>query len=527
MKVRWISAVLAAMVGTAVYAVPAVNAAPRPTDEYEEVTVRMLDDLYLPQTVAINPNTVVVWTNDGRTEHNIWPDDKKEGWKSGKIKPGKSFERKFTEPGVYGYYCTFHGAPKRGMYGTVIVKNADGTLPVAAKERAPKPRADGKSRKLRVAPGMRIQHAVDRAAPGDMVLIEPGVYTESVTVTTDRIVLRGLDRNRVIIDGGYELDNGIKVLEADGVAIENMTARKFTKNGFFWTGSTGYRGSYLTATRNGDYGVYAFDSTDGIIEHSYASGSPDAGYYIGQCDPCNAVIRDVYAEWNGFGYSGTNASGNLYVIESVWTKNRAGIVPNSGDSELLPPQHDAVVAGNLVFDNNNERTSAIDVALLASYNGILIAGGNSNLVMKNRVYNHKFVGIGALPNPDVKTFWLSSDNVIRDNVVSDSDMADLGILGGTGNCFAGNKFSTSQPPNIEVVRPCPNQAEPSVEEISPGPFLEDKPPSVDYRKAKTPKPPKLPGMRRPLRARVRPAVGIVIAIDVDAIKLPSKRFTAG
>ncbi|NIT75706.1 MAG: plastocyanin, partial [Thermoplasmata archaeon] len=66
------------------------------------------------------------------------------------------------------------------------------------------------------------------------------------------------------------------VLFADGVAIENLTSINHTINGFFWTGVRGYRGSYLTAVNNGDYGIYAFDSGDGLFEHSYGSGSPDA-----------------------------------------------------------------------------------------------------------------------------------------------------------------------------------------------------------------------------------------------------------
>ena len=53
------------------------------------------------------------------------------------------------------------------------------------------------------------------------------------------------------------------VVGADGVAVENLTARNFTENGFFWNGVLGYRGSYLTAYRNGDYGVYAYDSQYG------------------------------------------------------------------------------------------------------------------------------------------------------------------------------------------------------------------------------------------------------------------------
>ena len=92
-----------------------------------------------------------------------------------------------------------------------------------------------------------ITEAVDAAVPGDLILISPGVYNEAVNVTTDELTIRGLDRNEVILDGELELDNGIRVLGAKGVAIENMTARNYTNNGFFWTGVDGYRGSYLTA----------------------------------------------------------------------------------------------------------------------------------------------------------------------------------------------------------------------------------------------------------------------------------------
>ena len=126
-----------------------------------------------------------------------------------------------------------------------------------------------------------IQAAVTAAAPGDLVLISPGTYDEAVDVTTDNLTIRGLDRNRRLLDGGFELENGIRVLGADGVAVENMTAQNYTVNGFFWTGVEGYRGSYLTALRNGDYGVYAFDAVQGQIDHCYTAGSPDAGFYIG------------------------------------------------------------------------------------------------------------------------------------------------------------------------------------------------------------------------------------------------------
>ncbi len=256
--------------------------------------------------------------------------------------------------------------------------------------------ADGAPSTLRVPDDhATIQEAVDAAEPGDLVLIAPGVYEEAVDVSTDDLTLRGLDRDEVVLEGNFELENGVRILEADGVVVENMTAQNYTGNGFFWTGVDGYRGSYLTAIRNGDYGLYAFGSVNGVFEHSYGSGSPDAGVYIGQCYPCNAVIDDFTAEWNGFGYSGTNSGGNLVIVNSVFRENRAGIVPNSGSYEGCYPQRETTIVGNLVHDNGNPDTDAIDAALLGAGNGILVTGGIDNVIERNRVENHDVTGIAV------------------------------------------------------------------------------------------------------------------------------------
>ena len=133
-----------------------------------------------------------------------------------------------------------------------------------------------------------IQAAVDRAVPGTLILVAPGVFRESVLVTRPDVVIRGVDRNRTILDGQFRRPLGIDV-RANGVALENLTARNFTQNGFFWQHVDGYRGSYLTASRDREYGLYAVDSQHGQFDHSYASGSGDSGFYIGACGPCHAV----------------------------------------------------------------------------------------------------------------------------------------------------------------------------------------------------------------------------------------------
>ena len=90
-----------------------------------------------------------------------------------------------------------------------------------------------------------------------------------MVVTTPYLTIRGMDRNDTILEGNFELANGIHVIEADGVAVENLTARHFLLNGFNWSNVLGYRGSYLTASTNGDYGIHAFASRWGRFDHSH------------------------------------------------------------------------------------------------------------------------------------------------------------------------------------------------------------------------------------------------------------------
>lgn len=408
-----------------------------------------------------------------------------------------------------------------------------------------------------------VQGAVDAANEGDLVLISPGTYYEEVEVTTDNIVIRGLDRNEVILDGELQKANGIRVVGANGVAIENMTAMNYRNNGFLWTGATGYRASYLTAWRNGDYGIYAFDAVGGLIEHSYAAGSTDAGIYIGQCYPCDAVLTDSVSEHNALGYSGTNAGGNLYVINSTFRNNRMGIVPNSGTYELCYPQRDTVIMGNSVYSNNQLDTPAFRWAVQFMGTGIFTAGGVANTVAKNRVWDHDRLGIALVPyvewspndviperdlwddscsetrnlmpgQPDGALLWDTFDSRVVDNVIEDSGLADLVLASTTtdistlGNCFSGNTFVISAPLNLESLAPCDGAGESGdwtdsavdmdawvnqEETVDRGP---------NYKTAPLPDRPTLANMPDAATAPAVPASPIPPVVDMAAIQVPGR-----
>ena len=419
--------------------------------------VRNLDDVFAPDIVRVDVGTEVEWENVGRNPHTVTADDG--SFDSGVLENGDEFEHTFDTPGVFRFTCLLHGKPGGiGMSGIVVVGDVDlpstGGAGGVGPGREPVP--DGPGETIRVpADQATIQGAVDAAAPGDLILVAPGEYHEGVLVTTPYLTIRGEDRNTVILDGDLVEANGIHVAEADGVVIENMTARHYLLNGFYWASVNGYRGSYLTAYANGDYGVYAFDSVWGRFDHSYASGHPDSGFYIGQCQPCHAIITDVVAEHNGIGYSGTNAGGDLAIVNSEWRRNNAGIVPNTLDSELLAPQAGALIAGNWVHDNSASDAPVKRLEVPTHGIGILVAGGRDNLVEGNLVEGHALFGIALLPNLDAN-IWATRGNVIRDNDVSGSGRADLalGAPSVKGDCFEANVHVTSLPPAIETLAAC-------------------------------------------------------------------------
>ena len=424
----------------------------------EAQIVKIVDDEFSPKILRVPVGSTVIWESGGANDHNViasdgsWQAVSSDYFEYGIITKGDQFEHTFTEAGVYEYYCPFHGTNNKGMVGIIIVGDVDY---VPAPEEV---NITLSTDVLEVGKGSEyetIQSAVDAAKAGDLVLINSGVYNESVTITTPYLTIRGKDRNGVIIDGEFMRENGIQIYEADGVSVENLSVRNFSLNGVYWNNSKGYKASHVTAYNNGDYGVYAFNSTDGIFEKIYASGHPDSGIYIGQCYPCNALIYDSVVEGNALGYSGTNAGGHLYIYNNIWRDNMSGIIPNTLDSELNPPGRETTIVGNLVVDNNNYEAPANRFGLVAQGMGIVMPGRVGDIVEKNIVINHDKYGLVASPMLDVNLYF-SQHVQVKNNIIMDSGYTDLALAGpwGPGNCYEGNIYQTSTPPLLEQLHNC-------------------------------------------------------------------------
>ena len=379
-----------------------------------------------------------------------------------------------------------------------------------------------------------ISAAVAAARPGDIILIAPGTYHESVRVAVPGITIRGTDRNTVVLDGRDTLANGIAV-SVDGVAVENLTVRSYTQNGVVFNGIdaasggkgadpdtaygtgdavlTGYRVSYVTSYNNGLYGIYAFASRDGLIEETYVSGHPDSGVYIGQCRPCNVVIRRVTAEYNAIGYYGTNSSGGVYVIDSVFRRNRLGIAPNSQKAENLAPQAETVVAGNLVVDNSEPTAPRIPQGFFGV--GIAVGGGTRNTVLRNRISGNTGAGIYVLSLNDYLPLGNRVEGNVLDSNGSDLVYAPVGASGGGDNCFSSNTFATSLPQDLERLMPCGSA---STIGTVPAFTTPTPPPDGDYRTLPTPPP--QPNQPAPV-AGTPAGAGPVPLVDLGTIKVPA------
>jgi parallel beta helix pectate lyase-like protein len=351
-----------------------------------------------------------------------------------------------------------------------------------------------------------IQAAVDAARPGDLIRIAPGSYREEVVVPAAKtdIVIRGDERNSVVLDGGDgRRQLGISV-HASGVAIENLTVRGYGSDAIAFAPPRGadkpidgWRVTYVTVVNDGLHGVEATGSRGGLIEHVLASGQGVAGLRIGRCQPCDTLVTDSVAERSLSGLEAIDAGGNIVVAHSQFRDNRIGVMlVTEGDAGRLH-QQDTAVVGNVIADNDNRHAAGRGDAYGI---GVLVRGARRDGLARNLITGHPGAGVLLTSSEVAPAQEISvQGNLLRDNAIDLAVSPRVGQRTSRGSCFAQNHFSTSQPEEIEKVLPCQSDVP---LETGPPP-LPTPPPQVDWRTVTLPAP--QPSMPNAADAKPKPA----------------------
>lgn len=398
-----------------------------------EVDVSLRTTRFNPEELRIDPGDRVTWTNQDQQLHDVRSDEPGL-FGSGNLSSGETFSRTFNTEGYFYYFCSFHGGPGQvGMSGVVVV--GDPPPP-------PPPDDGGTGRAKIVVPRDygTIGEAVDAAPPGAKIVLRPGTYNESVRIDKPGITLKGRDRFRTVIHGNDEVLNGIIVTGTEDVEIRNLTVRNFRRAGVFINDTTGYLVHKVDSIKNRSFGIYAFDSYDGVFRKSYAYGSGDSAFYVGQCFGCSALVKRVKAVKSFIGYSGTNATG-VVVMDSVFARNGAGIVPNSFPWEEHEPNRGTTIIDNVVRGNNYSKVPPSGMSQffgLPYGTGIWLWGVQNSEVVNNKVVGNDSYGILVTPSHNGEHMALN--NRVTGNEVSGSDIASVAIDGGTNNCLRNNSL---------------------------------------------------------------------------------------
>ena len=363
-----------------------------------------------------------------------------------------------------------------------------------------------------VHPGDSIQAAVDKAKPGDKVLISPGTYSEAsqpcpsepasscaVVVTKDRISIVGRSGSfgnshghhktanhakRVILKADGDQDVGIDIGKTDdpaclndpslrlhGSLIRHLTVQGFADDGVLLYCVSHWRVTQVAAKDDAEYGIFPSHSFKGRVDHSSASGAHDTGLYIGQSF-ASRMDHNVATD-NVSGYEIENSIG-VRADHNLAYGNTGGIL-----SFTLPfldakvNSHNAIVH-NIVRKNNgpNECTGG-QVCEVPSGTGILLIAADHNLVAHNRVTGNNSFGIAVANICVAQGLTTQECDAVSADIQPDSDNNRITfnrVLGngqnpdpslpppfaqdlvwdttGTGNCWGHNVFGTSFPSSL-------------------------------------------------------------------------------
>ena len=299
------------------------------------------------------------------------------------------------------------------------------------------PAANAAPQMINVAAEGSIQAAVDKAAPGDTILVAPGTYHESVTIKVPGVTLKGQGSGdaRPVLDGQNRFENGV-LATAGQFTIENLVVRNYLKNGVIVRGADGATFRDLLTENTGEYGVFPVESANVLVERNVTSGVSDTGIYVGQSR--DIVIRDSEAFGNTSGIEIEN-SVNAVVENNYVHDNSGGILVFLLPEHVSKENHHNMIRNNRIENNNKPNTAPKEmiVSTVPVGTGVFIMAADDNEVSGNQITNNQSFGV-AIAN---LTQALPQDSYFDVGIYSERNRVH-------GNTFSGNGGN----PDQEVVK---------------------------------------------------------------------------
>ena len=260
--------------------------------------------------------------------------------------------------------------------------------------------ADRAPQTITVKAGEVIQAAVDRARPGDIIEVMPGVYKEEVKVDLDNITLRGVSATgapggvaRPVLDGEKKLSDGVLATGSNFV-IENFDIQHYIANGVVAQHARNVTFRNLRIDDTGLYGVYPVSCSGVKIEGCVATGIADAALYVGQSR--DIVVRDSEAYNNVTGIEIEN-SVNAVVENNYVHDNTGGILVFILPNNPSKAGHNCIVRNNRVINNNHANFANPNsiVANVPPGTGVMVMAADNNEVTGNEIRGNDCYGVAV------------------------------------------------------------------------------------------------------------------------------------
>ena len=267
-------------------------------------------------------------------------------------------------------------------------------------------------------------------------------------------------------------DVGIRADRADGIYMRNFTVRHAAEHGVYVLESDGYALDRVKSFYNLEYGYLQFASDHGLAQDCETVGNGDAGIYPGgapdSAPRLNQLVQRCDSHHNALGYSGTMGN-SVHVLNNNFYDNTTGLSTDSFFAGGHPgyPQDHTVFEGNRIFSNNFNsyapESDVVSVVPVPIGTGILIAGGNDNLVQGNWIYDNWRRGTMLIAVPDLFSNQIGLLSTSHRNRQIDNHMgispSGTPMPNGVdfwwdafpltrGNCWENNGAVTTDPPNL-------------------------------------------------------------------------------